>query len=223
MDNVNVQAILLVFAILIAIAALAVGLVKLFSKDRSYTSAGLVVAALVLVGVGLYLLFSTKISAILVLLALALVGVIIFLFVLEFSKKGFSFNHIIEQLEREQQQGLVPTLTNVQFNNYMKRGCVVLKKEDVERDENLEEEKNVSGKDIVLKVNGDKIDDKMIESSKESFRWTRFGRYSRGRWRGYPYYRYWRFPYTRFIRYPYAVQGPARWVTYDGDYYYITF
>lgn len=139
--------------------------------------------------------------------------------------EGYSFNKVIEELMQQERQGLVPTINKKQFDRYFQAHCIVLKKEDVTPEDQESEDKvtevEVAGNDVVLKKNGDEV--ASSSSSKENFRWTRYGRYSKGRWRGYPYYRYWRFPYTRFIRYPYVVQGPARWVTYNGDYYYVTY
>lgn len=116
---------------------------------------------------------------------------------------NYAFNEVFDELKEKQRQGLVQEISGHEFEQAIKNGCVLIKKEE----DTIEDS-----------------DDMKVEKveSKEGFRWMRHGRYRRGRWRGYPYHRYWRYPYSRFIRYPYYARGPARWVVYDGDYYYVT-
>lgn len=116
---------------------------------------------------------------------------------------NYAFNEVFEQLKDEESRGLVQGISGREFEDALHNGCVLFKREDDSAEDT------------------DDVKDEKVES-KEGFRWMRYGRYGRGRWRGYPYYRYWRYPYSRFIRYPYYARGPARWVVYDGDYYYVT-
>lgn len=119
-------------------------------------------------------------------------------------KEDFAFNETIEQLMHSFKLNEVQEINKEQLERATREGRVLLQ---AERDD-----------------------------GKEEFRWLRKGgphhSYGhRGGHFGHPYfYRYNRYPFWRFIKHPrymYRRAGigypPARWVSYDGDYYYITF
>lgn len=107
----------------------------------------------------------------------------------------YSFNADIERILRQQQ---VDDFNEVEMKKALDENKVQL---------------------VMVEDGGDDGDDGV-----ENFRWrgAQGGRYRRRRYRDRPHFRYWKFPYHRFVTYPYYVQGPARWVRYDGDYYYVT-
>jgi len=127
------------------------------------------------------------------------------------SKEEYSFNHLIEILMDEQRKGNVYDVSNDDFDRMLELRHVRMSVIDHPKEEDEEES----------------------SENEENFKWKRLGRNGRKWWRsGRHSHRYpggCRFHRTRkhsnlgLITYPYYVQGPARWVKYEGDYFYVTY